>query len=359
MEKSRVFRFLAYFSIILTLLSLLPGVSLAAKDYSENGKGNQDQVMRGDVRNSSNEKTDDADDFNDSISDKEKLQKNIGVKDHNDRSKTSDYKQEKKRLKEEVQSHKQEYKEAKGEFLKIRNLVRAGKLDPNSEEALNATKLYLDSSIDYMISHLSNVKSNMAYSNGNGTEEKITGVDEKIRLLEVEKEHVSKASTQEELVIVVSSVRGVWNNAEKTSAEDAGQIVSEKIGKFLEKSENLSEKLGAKVDYLNKTGVNTTKLESELASYDFYINLAQENKEAADSIYSGENITRKDMEKANDYLRQSLSDVSKANDIIRQILEELKEYETKRGNETGVNGSQKTALNSTENATGGKNPLET
>ncbi len=352
MKKSRIFRFLAYLTVLLTLLSLLPGVSFAAKDYPEHGKGNQDQVMREDVRNSSNNKTDEAGDFNDSVSYKEELQNNISAKDRN---KASDYKQEKKRLKEEVRSHKQEYKEAKGDFLKIRNLVRAGKLDPNSEEALNATKLYLDSSINYMISHLSNVKDNMAYSNGNGTKEKIIAIDEKIRLLEVEKGQVANASTQEELVIIVRSVRGLWNNAEKTSIEGAGHIVSEKVGEFLEKSENLSEKLGAKVENLNKTDVNTTDLEAELAIYDSHINSAQENKEAADSIYSGENITREDMEQANNYLRQSLSDINKANDVIRQILDELKEYETEKCNETGVEGSQKTAFNSTENATGRNN----
>ena len=349
MKKSRVFRCLAYLTIMLLLLSILPEVSFAAKDSSEHGKGNQDKYMREDVRNSSNNETDDAGDAGDSAADKERLQNNNSEKDLN---KISDYKQEKNQLKEDFQVHKKEYKEAKGDFLKIRNLVRAGKLDPNSEEALNATKIYLNSSINYMIAHLSNVKSNMAYSNGNGTENRIIFIDEKIKLLEAEKANVTNASSQEELVVVVRSVRGTWNNAEKTSLAGTGQTVSEKIGELLEKSKNLSEKLGVKVYNLNETGVDTTDLATKLASYNLYINSAQEDKEAADAIYSGENVTREDMEKANNYLRQSLSDINKANDIIRQILDELKEYETEKGNETGVESSQKTALNNTENITG-------
>ncbi|WP_243684451.1 hypothetical protein [Methanosarcina barkeri] len=140
--------------------------------------------MREDVRNSSNNETDNIGDAGDSAVDKERFQNNSSVKDRN---RTLEHKQEKNQLREELQVNKQEYNEAKGDFLKIRNLVRAGKLGPNSEEALNASKLYLNSSVNYMIAHLSSVKSNVAYSSGNGTDEKAIDVDEKIKLLEAEK----------------------------------------------------------------------------------------------------------------------------------------------------------------------------
>ena len=352
MKTSKNIQFLVYLTIMLILLSIIPEVSFAAKDSSEHGKGNQDKYMREDARNSSNNETGDTGGTGNFTADKERLQNNFSIKDRN---RTSEQKQEKNQLREELQVNKQEYKEAKGEFLKIRNLVRAGKLDPNSKETLNATKLYLNSSINYMIAHLSNVKSNVAYSNGNGTDEKAIDVAEKIKLLEAEKAEIANASSQEELLVVSRSVSGVWNNAEKTSIESAGQTVSERIGEFIEKSENLSKQLRTEVDDLNETGVNTTDLDTKLASYNFYIKSAKENKEAADAIYSGENVTRKDMEKANGYLRQSLSDINAANNVIRQILNELKEYETENSKETGVEDNQKTALNNTENMTGTNN----
>ncbi len=352
MKTSKNIQFLVYLTIMLILLSIIPEVSFAAKDSSNDGKGNQDKYMREDARNSSNNETGDTGGTGNFTADKERLQNNFSIKDRN---RTSEQKQEKNQLREELQVNKQEYKEAKGEFLKIRNLVRAGKLDPNSKETLNATKLYLNSSINYMIAHLSNVKSNVAYSNGNGTDEKAIDVAEKIKLLEAEKAEIANASSQEELLVVSRSVSGVWNNAEKTSIESAGQTVSERIGEFIEKSENLSKQLRTEVDDLNETGVNTTDLDTKLASYNFYIKSAKENKEAADAIYSGENVTRKDMEKANGYLRQSLSDINAANNVIRQILNELKEYETENSKETGVEDNQKTALNNTENMTGTNN----
>ncbi len=330
MKKSRIIQDLACFTIILTLLSLLLGGSLAARDSSEHGNGNQNQYMREDTLGSYNE-TDNMGETSSSESDVKQEQKNLSTKDQN---KVSEYKQERKQFEEELQFHKQKYSEAKGDFLKIRNRIRAKELDPNSEEALNATKSYLNSSIDYMIAHLSNVESNMASSNGNRTDEKAIAIDEKIKLLEVEKANVSNASSQEELLVVVRSVRGVWNNAEKISLSSAGQTVSEKIGEFLEKSEDLSERLGVKVEDLKVAGVDTAELEIKLASYNSYIKSAQEKKVMADSLYNGENVTREDMQTANNYLRQSLNDINKANKLLREIFVELKNYETEKGNGT-------------------------
>ncbi len=336
MKKSRIVLYLACFTIIITVLSLLPGGSLAARDSSENGNGNQNQYMRESISNLDKNKTDNADassSKSDAKSDAKPEQKNLSAKD---RDNISEYRQERRQLKEELQFHQQEYQVAKGNFLKIRNRIRAEELDLNSEEALNATKFYLNSSINYMMAHLSNVKGNIGYSNGNGTEDKIIAIDEKIKLLEAEKAKIANASSQEELLVVVRSVRGIWNDAEKISLSSAGKTVSEKIGEFLEESGKLSEKLGTKVGNLKETGVNTAELETKLASYVSYIKSAQEKKETADSIYDDENVTREDMQKANNYLRQSLNDISKANKLLKEIFGELKNYETEGYNGTKV-----------------------
>ncbi|AKB81932.1 hypothetical protein MSBR3_1354 [Methanosarcina barkeri 3] len=325
MKKSRIVRDLACFTIILTLLSLLvPGCSLAARNSYDHGNGSQNQYMHESTLVSYNE-TNNVSESSSSESDVKQEQKNLSTEN---RSEASEYKQEKKQFEDELQSHKQEYNEAKENFLKIKDRIRAKELDSNSEEAVNATKSYLNSSINYMIAHLSNVESNMEYSNGNETNEKVIVIDEKIRLLEVEKLNVANTSSQGELLVVVRSVREIWNDAEKISLSSAGQTVSEKIGEFLEKSESLSERLGVEIKDLKETGVDTSELEIKLASYISYIRSAQEKKVMADSLYSGENVTREDMRTANNYLRQSLNDISKANKLLREIFVKLKNYET-------------------------------
>lgn len=326
MKKSRIVRDLACFTIILTLLSLLvPGCSLAARNSYDHGNGSQNQYMHENTLVSYNETDNVGESSSSSESDVKQEQKNLSTEN---RSEVSEYKQEKKQFEDELQSQKQEYNEAKENFLKIKDRIRAKELDSNSEEAVNATKSYLNSSINYMIAHLSNVESNMEYSNGNETNEKIIVIDEKIRLLEIEKLNVANTSSQGELLVVVRSVRGIWNDAEKISLSSAGQTVSGKIGEFLEKSESLSERLGVEIKDLKETGIDTSELEIKLASYISYIKSAQEKKVMADSLYSGENVTREDMRTANNYLRQSLNDISKANKLLREIFVKLKNYET-------------------------------
>lgn len=241
MKKSRVVLYLACFTIITIVFSLLPESSLAARDSSENRNVNPNQYIREDILNSDKNKTDNVDEVNSSKSAAKSEQRNLNSKILGN---ISEYKQEKKQSKEELQFYRQEYKVTKENFLKIRTRIRENELDPNSEEALSVTKSYLNSSINYMIAHLSNVKGNMEYSNGNVTEEKIIAIDEKVKLLESEKAKIANASSQEELSVVVRSVRGIWNNAEKISLSSTGQTVSERIGEFLEESEKLSKKLG-------------------------------------------------------------------------------------------------------------------
>lgn len=81
---------------MLILLSIIPEVSFAAKGSSGHGKGNQDKYMREDVRNSSNNETDNIGDAGDSAVDKERFQNNSSVKDRN---RTLEHKQEKKSIK--------------------------------------------------------------------------------------------------------------------------------------------------------------------------------------------------------------------------------------------------------------------
>lgn len=344
MKKLRFIQYLTYFTIILALISALPGGALAAKVYSD-GHGNQNQYMREDSRSSYDNEIDNTSDVNDSESDPGRFQNNLNVKDQN---RISEYKEERKKIKEELQLERKEYQESKKDFLKIRSQIRAEELNPNSNEALNATKLYLNSSINYMIAHLSNVKSNMEYSNGNGTEKRIAVINEKIKLLEAEKLEVANASSQKELAATVRSVREVWDDAQKISLAGAGQTVSGKIGEFLEKSETLSEKLEEKIKSLNETGADISDLEIKLASYKAYLKSAQEKKKDADLIYYDKNVTRENMEKANNYLLQSLSDINKSNKLLIDIFEELKKYETEKINETEVENSLKTELNTTK-----------
>ena len=335
--------YLTYFTIILTLLSVLSGVAFAAKD-SSNEHGNQDQNMQEETR-SSYVNTNNTSDANISETGPDRLLGNPGVKNQN---RISEYKQDRQKIKEELELQREEYHKAKKDFLEVKTQIRAGDLNPNSNEALNATKLYLNSSISYMIAHLSNVKNNMEYSNDNGTEKIVTVIDEKIKLLGTEKAEVANASNQKELAATIRSVLETWESAQKISLAGAGQIVSEKVGEFLEKSKALSDMLEVRIENLNEVGADISDLKIKLASYRSYLKSAQDKKKDADSVYEDKNATRENLEEANNYLLYSISDINKANKLLRDIFEELKKYENQKINEDDVENSSITKLNNTK-----------
>lgn len=348
MKKLEVVRYLAYVTFILVLFSILSVEAFAAKSLSENGNGNQ-YANKNTIDDENYEKNSsgNTDGIESSSSENitEKNRTRIQDKDN-----YSAYKLERKQVREALQLQKSEYKEAKEDFLKVRNQIQLGKLNPGSDEAIDATRTYLNSSISYMIAHLKNVETNMKYSNGNGTEEKIATLNESIKLLEAEKANVASASSQQELIISVRSVHGIWTNAQKTSLTGAGQIVSKRIGEFLDKSENLSEELKIEIQSLNETGVDTADLKTKLASYKLYIKTAQEKKAVADSIYENETATKEDLEVANNYLRESLNNVNKANQILKAIFEELKEYGFREVSGIKNENSLKAEFNNTTSA---------
>lgn len=337
-KKLKFILYLTYFTIILTLISVLSGAAFAAKD-SPKEHGNQNQNIQKDSQSSYVDEINNTSDANVSEAVPEMLSGNPDVKDQN---RISEYKQERQQIREELKLQKEEYSKAKKDFLKVKNKIFAGELSQDSDEALDATKLYLNSSISYMIAHLSNVKNNMEYSNGNGTEKIASAIDERIKLLEAEKAEVAGASSQKELAATVRSVIEIWEDAQKISLVGAGQIVSEKVGEFLEKSEALSDTLEERVENLNETGADVSDFKVRLASYRSYLKSAEDKKRDADSVYENKSATRENLEEANNYLLQSISDINKANKLLRDIFEDLKKLGNKKTNEAYAVNSPKT-----------------
>lgn len=351
-KKLRFVQYLTYFTIIFILFIILPEAAFAVNFHSEE-HGNQTQNLQEDSMNLSSHvnEVNNTGENNISENDTESL---VGTSCVKSQKRVFEYKQKRQEIKEELEIQREEYHNAKKDFLKIKSQIHAGKLNQESSEVLNATKLYLNSSISYMIAHLSDVKSNMEYANCNGSEKIVTDINEKIELLETKKTEVANASNQKELASTVRSVRETWLEAQKISLVGAGQIVSEKVGEYLEKSEVLSGALKTRIENLNETGADVSDLRVKLVSYRSYLTSAQNLKKDADAVYKDNNATLEKLEEANNYLLQSISDINKANKLLKDIFIEFKKQENQKTNETEVESSQKTELKITKNINSSK-----
>lgn len=328
----KVIRYTSYITLLLIFFSILSPAALAGNGA---GAGN----------NAKNEKT-----F-------ETLQKKNLTQEENQSVNRSENKtleqrqlreesQERKQLKEQLKIQKNNYQTSKKNFLAVRNQLRSGNYD---EEDLEIAREYLNASIDYMVAHLEKVKYNIEQSNGNGTEARITAIEDRISQLQEEKKAIENAEDLEDLTNATESVRGVWNNVRNRTSVETGQTACEKIDSFVNTSGIASNKIEKEIKNLNKTGVNTTGLEVKLASYNALIDSARKNNEAAEKIYSKDNATEEELQQADKYLQNALQEIKEANQVLKEILGELEQYRIEENSRNRVRNVPETEFNDTEN----------
>ena len=102
---------------------------------------------------------------------------------------------------------------------------------------------------------------------------------------------------------------------------------------------------------MNKTGVNTTNLETKLASYNALMDSARENNEAAKKIYTKENATEEELQKAAGYMQNALREIKEANKVLKEIFGELEQYRIEETNRNRIRNVPENELNNTENLT--------
>ncbi len=112
MKKLRFMRYLTYFTIIITLLIVLPGAAFAAKASPEE-HGNQDQNMQEDSGSSYVNEINNTSDANTSEAGPEQLSGNLSVKNQN---RISEYKQERQQIKDRTRASKGRISESKEGF---------------------------------------------------------------------------------------------------------------------------------------------------------------------------------------------------------------------------------------------------
>lgn len=196
-----------------------------------------------------------------------------------------------------------------------------------------------------MISHLEKVQLNLKQSNGNDTEIRIATIEDRISQLRKEKEAVESAKDLEDFTVAAKSLRGTWNNVKNSVDMETGKTTSEKMDKLVAKSEIFSSKLGKEIESLKASGVNTTALETKLASYNALMDSASEKNDVARKIYRNRNATSAELQKANGSLQSALIDIKNANLILKEIFSELEQYRIDKNNETEVKNIRNASLN--------------
>jgi hypothetical protein len=189
------------------------------------------------------------------------------------------------------------YLDARDNFVKIKNN------DKNlaSEEAIEATKEYLNSTIDYMIDSLED--------------------EDYIAQLELVKEDVAAASTRKELAECARDIRDIWKDANRQKTVSASRSADNKLSAVIKTSENMALRLENEIARLENNGEDVTELRSMLEEYRSLI------AEARAYQLQAANATDAD-EKAELVRNMNMAGqkIKEANALLKDMLKGLKQH---------------------------------
>jgi Spy/CpxP family protein refolding chaperone len=177
--------------------------------------------------------------------------------------------------------------------------------------------------IDRMIGRLELLQERIraAEQQGDVPEGASENIDRYMLRLEGKKLEAKNADTPADIVSAARDIRGEWGEIRSEIARHTRHMLIARIGNYVEKSEKLSDRLGAEIDELADQGVDTTSLEDKLDDFDGKIVCVRTNYILArDALEDG------DTDEVGQAVRKANACIRDANRIIRAIFLELREY---------------------------------
>ncbi|TQD27627.1 hypothetical protein [Methanolobus vulcani] len=191
---------------------------------------------------------------------------------------------------------RERYGEATENFLRI----KANNSALNTEVAIEATKEYLNSTIDIMIETLDN--------------------DEYTEELNAIKEDVADATTRAELAEAAQDIRDIWKEACEERNTSAVTSINNKMTAVIRTSQAMALRLENEIMRMEARGEDVTELEGLLEQYNAHIAEAEQYQEQARSGNGqGQMQSVQNMRQAGTSMRQ-------ANGVLEEMLMELKQY---------------------------------
>ncbi len=221
--------------------------------------------------------------------------------------------------------HATNFVAAKSDFA----IMRSQNPNMDTQEAIDVTKTYLISSIDYMLTRIDNMVH--------------------INKLNDERNKVENATSRKELSDSAGNIRTIWNEAHRDIMVSSGRNVDNRVGEVIRTSESIIVRLENEIASMKTNGQDVEELEVMLARYKELVISAREKHVRAVNIYDMESrADRNNIREANRYLVAAGKELNDSNAVLRKMLTELRQQRqgmitlngedvlTARGNGTAV-----------------------
>ena len=233
--------------------------------------------------------------------------------------------------KEKMENARNEYADSKKVFQDLKIKVNNGKISADSDDAINATRAYVNNSIQVMIRHLETIKENTGDSDK-------SIIDGYIEQLNLQQEKIESAQTRQEFAEAAKEVRKIWNDAQKRAKYIAGKTVDNRLNNYLVKSDAIALRIESEIKRISEAGENVEELEEMLAKYNELIGQAKENQELArETIRNRNGDDEGSIDDANRYMREATRNIQEANKVLKELFDELKSH--RRGGSVSLDGA--------------------
>ena len=218
-------------------------------------------------------------------------------------------------------------RDGRNDLQRAREIYRNNRTPENQQMLMGAAQDHLLQMLDLMIERLELMQEQIEFAEEKNimVPEGASGtIDHYILRLEGYKPEVESADTAADLRSVARSINQEWRSIRKEILHYTKYMIAVRIDAYINKANDVSDRLDAKISELEDEGVDTANLRQNLDEFNEKLVCVEDNyalaKEAVsdDEINSGD--VQQDLQKASRYIRE-------ANHILKDIFKELRELD--------------------------------
>lgn len=230
------------------------------------------------------------------------------------------------------------YLDAKEDWLGAKNKYAQARNSANLALAFDKAQEYMLKATDHFIAHLDiyTAKVDALPNLPDGTAEEIKAdiAAERAKLVDLRAD-IEAAADVNQLKDLTDDVRNEWNSVKSTVKRIVGEILAAHINAVIDKANEVSARVDAKISELSAEGYDTAELEAWLADYDSKVGLAEQKYEAARERFAAINDTGdadRLFREGHQFIKEANKYLIEAHKTLKDIVKEMRSLRKGTGN---------------------------
>ncbi|MEA3281163.1 MAG: hypothetical protein U9Q68_01165 [Euryarchaeota archaeon] len=230
-------------------------------------------------------------------------------------------------------------RDSRDNLQRARETYRNNKTPENQQMLVDAAKDHLLEMLDLMIGRLKILQERIEFAENDSMlvpDDSSENIDRYILRLEGYQSEVRSADTAADIRSVARSINIEWRSSRREILQCTKYMFAVRIGSYLEKANNISDRLDVKIGELEDEGVDTTDLRENQEDFKEKLVCVEENYELANEATSDDELNSSEVRQ---HIKNSSRCIREANHILREMFKELQALEDYMNGAVMLNGT--------------------